>query len=156
MRLIIAAPGRLHHPGAQAFAEDYSRRIERIMPLHRQTIREARRRKGGRDPRAQDKESAALLRTIPQGATLVAMDAGGKAMNSEAFLLWLVGLAETGTRHLAFVIGGPDGLSREVLEASDRKLSLSPMVLPHELAEVLLLEQIYRALCRWKGLPYHR
>ncbi len=156
MRLNIAAPGRLHHPGAQAFAEDYTQRISRIMPVHRQTIREARRRKGGRDRRAIDKESAALLRTIPQGAVLVAMDVGGRAMSSQAFLLWLVGMAETGTRDLAFVIGGPDGLSDEILAAADRKLSLSPMVLPHELAEVLLLEQIYRALSRWKGLPYHR
>lgn len=156
MRLIIAVPGRLQHPGAQAYADDYAQRIERIMPMHRQTVREARRGKGGRDPRALDRESAALLRTIPQGATLVAMDPSGRQLNSQAFLLWLVGLAETGTRHLAFVIGGPDGLSKEVLEASDHRMSLSPMVLPHELAEVVLLEQIYRALTRWKGLPYHR
>ncbi len=156
MRLIVAAPGRLHHAGAQAFAEDYYRRIERIMPIHRQTAREARRRKGGRDRGAMDRESAALLRTIPQGATLVALDVSGRSMNSQAFLLWLVGLAETGMRDLAFVIGGPDGLSETVLSRCDRKLSLSPMVLPHELAEVVLLEQIYRALTRWKGLPYHR
>lgn len=156
MRLIIAVPGRLKHPGAQAYADDYASRIERIMPMHRQTIREARRGKGGRDPRALDQESAALLQSIPQGAVLASMDVAGRQMNSQAFLLWLVGLAEAGTRDLAFVIGGPDGLSREVLNASDHRISLSSMVLPHELAEVVLLEQIYRALSRWKGLPYHR
>ena len=66
------------------------------------------------------------------------------------------GLIEGGAREVVFVVGGPDGLSAEILEASRYRMSLSPMTLPHELAEVVLLEQLYRALTRWKGLPYHR
>ena len=156
MRLTVAAPGRLNHPGTVALSDDYIKRIARIMPIHRISGRSSRRDKGGRDQRALLKESEELLRKIPSGAAVVALDIGGKKYDSNAFLLWLVGLIEGGAREVVFVVGGPDGLSAEILEASRYRMSLSPMTLPHELAEVVLLEQLYRALTRWKGLPYHR
>ena len=156
MRLSIAAPGRLQHAGAAALANDYMQRIARIMPCHRISGRASRRGKGGRDQRAVIKESEQLLRKIPAGSVIIALDIGAKKMSSNGFLLWLVGLIEGGPRELVFVVGGPDGLSQEILAASHHRISLSAMTLPHELAEVVLLEQLYRALARWKGLPYHR
>lgn len=156
MRITVLAPGRLHHDGAVRYVSDYLQRIERIVPVARQTVREARRSKGGADRQAMSRESELLLRVIPRGAVLVALDIQGRQMDSQAFLLWLVGQIEAGPRELAFVIGGPDGLSADVLAAANHRISLSPMTLPHELAEVVLMEQIYRALTRWKGLPYHR
>ncbi|MCO4759960.1 MAG: 23S rRNA (pseudouridine(1915)-N(3))-methyltransferase RlmH [Myxococcales bacterium] len=156
MKLLVAAPGRIHHPAAQNYLDDYTRRIQRIMPVDRLTIREAKRSKGGVNKRARKRESAAVLNAVPQGAVLAALDVQGKVYDSNAFLLWLVGLAESGTRDLVFAIGGPDGHEPGVLEAARYRIALSPMVLPHELAEVVLMEQIYRALTRWKGFPYHR
>ncbi len=156
MQLVIAAPGRLQHPAAQAWAEDYLGRIARIVPVSRLTGREAKRRKGGVDRQARHRESAALLAGLPPGALKVALDVGGREMDSDTFLAWLRGCIEMGGPAIAFVIGGPDGHDPDVLAACDLALSISPMVLPHELAEVVLLEQLYRALTRWKGLPYHR
>lgn len=156
MRLSIAVPGRPAHPGAIAWTGDLYGRIERIVPIARRSARESRRGKGGLDAAARTKESEALLALLPPGAHGVALEVGGQLMSSDRFHAWLVGLAESGCREACFFIGGPDGLTPELVGACRTTISLSPMVLPHELAEVVLLEQIYRALTRWKGLPYHR
>ncbi len=156
MRIGIAAPGRLKHAGTIALADDYMKRIGRIVSFHRVAVRAPRRQKRGFDPNARQQEARNLMRSIPRGSILTAMDVEGRSFDSHAFLLWLVGLIEAGNRDLVFVIGGPDGLDHAVLEKANYRISLGPMVLPHELAEVVLLEQVYRALTRWKGLPYHR
>lgn len=156
MRLTITAPGRLSHPGAVAWADDLYARIDRIAPIQRKAGREARRGKGGLDSSAKAKESASLLEQIPAGATAIALEVGGASLDSDRFYTWLIGLAERGVRDVCFCIGGPDGLDDRVRAACQHAISLSPMVLPHELAEVVLLEQLYRALTRWKNLPYHR
>lgn len=127
-----------------------------MVALERHSPKQSRRRKGGLDRRAMAEEGKALLASLPSGATLVALSPDGRSMDSDQFLRWFVDLAERGVRDLAFVIGGPDGLDASVLQASTYKLSLSAMTLPHELAEVVLMEQLYRALTRWRGLPYHR
>lgn len=156
MRIGIAAPGKLKHPGAIAYADDYMKRIQRITPVHRVAVRVPRRQKAGFDPQARDAEAQALLRSIPGGAVIAALDVEGRKFDSHSFLLWLVGLIEGGTRDLVFVIGGPDGLDNSVIERSNYRVSLGPLVLPHDMAEVVILEQVYRALTRWKGFPYHR
>ena len=156
MRIGIAAPGKLKHPGAIAYADDYMRRIQRIVSLHRIAVRSPRRSHGGVDRQARSIEAQNLLRAIPSGSVVAALDVNGKTYGSQAFLLWLIGLIEGGCRDLVFVIGGPDGLAPEVMKMSHHKISLGPMVLPHDMAQVVLLEQIYRALTRWKGFPYHR
>lgn len=156
MRLTVASPGRPAHPGAIAWTDDLYHRIERIVPIQRRAAREAKRSRGGVDLSARSRESAALLALLPPGGHGVAMDVGGQAMSSDRFYAWLIGLAETGCKDVCFLIGGPDGLEPSLVAACRTTLSLTPMVLPHELAEVVLLEQIYRALTRWKNLPYHR
>lgn len=156
MRLHVAVPGKLHHAGAIAWADDLYGRIQRIVPIERRTTREARRGKGGLDATARDREDAALVAQLPAGGLGVALEPGGQAMDSDRFGQWLVGQAEAGSKDVCFFIGGPDGLGPQVRAACRQTLALSPMVLPHELAEVVLLEQVYRALTRWKNLPYHR
>lgn len=156
MRIGIAAPGKLKHPGAIAYAADYMKRIQRIMPVHRVAVRSPRRQHGGFDRAARSAEADRLLQAIPAGSIVCALDVEGKSFDSHSFLLWLVGLIEGGSRDLVFVIGGPDGLDQSVIDASNYRVSLGPLVLPHDMAEVVLLEQVYRALTRWKGFPYHR
>jgi 23S rRNA (pseudouridine1915-N3)-methyltransferase len=156
MRLSVAVPGQIQHPGAQAYTRDLYDRIGRIVSVERRPVREARRGKGGYDASAQSKEGEALRAALPEGHTAVALDLSGKLYSSDAFLTWLVQQAESGSRGLCFVIGGPDGLDDATRAVCRERLCLSPMTLPHELAEVVLLEQLYRALTRWKGLPYHR
>lgn len=156
MRVTIVAPGKLHHPAAIAWHADLSGRIVRVLPLQRTGVREAKRHKGGLDLAARKLEADALMAAVPPGAHLVALDAAGRTLDSDAFFDWFRGLAETGCKDLVFAIGGPDGHDPTLLTQAKQKLSLSAMTLPHELAEVVLVEQIYRAVARWKGLPYHR
>ncbi len=156
MKVHIVTPGKLHHPAAIAWSLDLSARIARVLPLTRAGVREAKRHKGGLDLPARKLEADAMLAAVPPGAHLVALDAAGQKLDSDAFFEWFKGLAETGCKDLVFAIGGPDGHDPVLLQQARTRLSLSPMTLPHELAEVVLVEQVYRAVARWKGLPYHR
>lgn len=155
MKISIAAPGKASHPGAVAWTDDLQSRIARIVPYRRLSAREQRRGQG-RDAEAKAKESLALRALLEPQMYVVGLEVGGAPMDSDRFFAWLRGLAENSTKELCFLIGGPDGLDADARAACRQLVSLGPMTLPHELAEVVLLEQIYRALTRWKGLPYHR
>lgn len=156
MKIVIVTPGKLHHPAAIAWSTDLLGRIARVLPIVRTGVREAKRQKGGVDLRARKQEAEAMLAALNPGVHLVAMDAAGQKLDSDQFFEWFRQLAETGTKELAFAIGGPDGHDPLLLAEARQKISLSALTLPHELAEVVLVEQLYRAVARWKGLPYHR
>ena len=87
---------------------------------------------------------------------MVCLDERGKERSSLQLSGWLSGLHQSGNKQVAFVIGGHYGLSGPLRTAADKVISLGKMTLPHELARVLLLEQIYRAFCIQNRIPYHR
>jgi 23S rRNA (pseudouridine1915-N3)-methyltransferase len=97
------------------------------------------------------REDDHVPRRIPEGAFLSLLDPGGRAYSSEAFARWLEQRRQSG-RDLCFVVGGAYGLE---LERAEHRLSLGPMTLPHQLARVVLLEQLYRAHKILAGEPYH-
>ena len=97
-----------------------------------------------------------MLAEVPGHATLVVLDVDGKSMNCDQLRDWLVKTADLGTRTIWFALGGPDGFDDRLRARAQLRLSLSPLTLPHDLAEAVLLEQLYRAATRIKGLPYHR
>jgi 23S rRNA (pseudouridine1915-N3)-methyltransferase len=101
-------------------------------------------------------EGERLSDRLPDGAHIVLLDAKGKGMTSEDFADFLGALRDAGTRDLAFVIGGPDGLGALPGKKSGRSLAFGPQTWPHLLARVLLAEQIYRAFTILAGHPYHR
>ena len=112
-----------------------------------------------RAPRSEDRiaeEAEALSRLIGQGGRVVCLDAGGELMTSEEFARMLGRDAEAALPHTTFVIGGPDGLGERVLELADRRLSFGRTTWPHQMARVLLAEQLYRAMTILSGHPYHR
>jgi 23S rRNA (pseudouridine1915-N3)-methyltransferase len=110
-----------------------------------------------RDVAARMKEEGERLAArVPEGAHVVLLDAKGKGMTSEDFADFLGALRDAGTRDLAFVIGGPDGLGALPGKRSGRSLAFGPQTWPHLLARVLLSEQVYRALTILAGHPYHR
>jgi 23S rRNA (pseudouridine1915-N3)-methyltransferase len=92
-----------------------------------------------------------VARRIPERAFVVLLDSAGRAMSSEAFAAWLEQRRHEG-RPLCFVVGGAFGLS---LDSADLRLSLGPMTLPHQLARVVVVEQLYRAHKILAGEPYH-
>jgi 23S rRNA (pseudouridine1915-N3)-methyltransferase len=99
-------------------------------------------------------EPAAILRRVPEGAYVCALDRGGEALPSEG-LAELIAERRMSRADLAFVVGGPFGLDQAVLERADRRLSFGPLTLPHQLARVVLLEQLFRAHKILAGEPYH-
>jgi len=131
--------GKPRDPHANAMAEDYLRRISHYAKAEMSEIRAGR-----ADPWAKH-----------PSAHRVCLDPGGKKVDSPGFIA-LVGRAEREARDLVFVIGGADGLPPGWSERADLLLSLSPMTYPHELARVMLAEQIYRAFTTLRGHPYPR
>jgi 23S rRNA (pseudouridine1915-N3)-methyltransferase len=101
-------------------------------------------------------EGKNLLKCAGCARLLISLDPHGIQMNSEAFAELLKKYEIEGSNQIAFLIGGPHGLSDEVRLHSDHLISLSQMTFPHQLVRLILLEQIYRAFTINKGLPYHR
>lgn len=102
------------------------------------------------------REAERLLATVPDGAALVALDETGKSLTSRAFAGRIDDWQSTGYSHIAFVIGGADGLHSTILQKADLKLAFGTLTWPHMLVRVLLAEQIYRAWSINAGHPYHR
>jgi len=98
-------------------------------------------------------EGAALLRRMPKGSVAIALDPAGETLDSHEFGRMLAGLKDSGRRP-AFLLGGAHGLDESVLAAAGKRISLSRLTLPHELAAVVLLEQIYRASALYAGKAY--
>lgn len=147
--------GRIRSGPERALIDDYVARFDKVGralslgPLEEAEI-ETRKITG------QQAEGEALLRAVPDGALLVALDERGKVMSSPDFGSRLAGWRDEGRGDVAFVIGGADGLSREVRDRADAALSFGKMVWPHALARVMLAEQLYRAASILSGSPYHR
>jgi 23S rRNA (pseudouridine1915-N3)-methyltransferase len=134
VRLIVLAVGRLRPP----FVDDVDHYAKLLRRQARVEIVEVR-------------EDEALERRIPDRAYVVLLDAGGRELSSEAFASFLEQRRQAGL-DVVFVLGGPFGTD---LERHDTKLSLGPMTLPHQLARVVLLEQLFRAHKILAGEPYH-
>lgn len=151
MRITLVAIGRAKSSAVAALYDDFAKRLSWPCQLHEIDLRAAL-------PAAARKarEGERLLAAVPQGARLVALDAQGKHLDSAAFAALMGRWQDDGLGDLAFVIGGPDGLARAVLERADLTVSLGPMTWPHLLVRVLLAEQLYRAQCILGGHPYHR
>lgn len=133
---------------------EYEQRAAHYWPFEAIEVREEPARSGAPDL-IREREGERLLRAVPAGAHLVACDPLGRSWDSEAFARWVQEERER-ARDVAFVIGGAFGLSEAVRRAARTRLSLAPWTLPHELARLVLAEQIYRAGTIGRGEPYHK
>ncbi|MGI1664158.1 23S rRNA (pseudouridine(1915)-N(3))-methyltransferase RlmH [Palleronia sp. KMU-117] len=155
MRLAICAMGRLRGGPEKFLVDDYLARCGRTgraVGLGPATLVEIDDRKSA----GKAAEGEALLRALPTGATVCALDERGESMTSPAFAERLARWRDAGVQDVAFVIGGADGLDRAVLDRAALTLSFGRMVWPHMLARVMLAEQLYRAAGILAGTPYHR
>jgi 23S rRNA (pseudouridine1915-N3)-methyltransferase len=103
-----------------------------------------------------DEEAKKLTARIPSAAHCIVLDEKGRSLSSEAFAKHLAALRDRGIRDLAFVIGGPDGLSPALRGNAAESLAFGPQTWPHQLVQAMLAEQIYRAFTILAGHPYHR
>jgi len=101
-------------------------------------------------------EAKALQSGIGEGAVIIALDERGKLIGSDAFAKLLARWRDDGKPAAAFVLGGADGLDPGLVANADLTLSFSPLTWPHQLARIMLAEQLYRATTILSGHPYHR
>ncbi len=153
-RATIVAVGRLKGWAAGG-SEDYAKRLRRYFSVEVVEVpEEDLNRKTPEE--VLDAEAAKLLRRVPDGAYTMVLDRErGEGLSSEGLARRLDALGLSGRSHVAFVLGGPLGLSSEVLERADALVSFGPITLPHALARVVLLEQLYRAAKINRGEKYH-
>jgi 23S rRNA (pseudouridine1915-N3)-methyltransferase len=140
MRLQLLMLGKTRRPEMRAILDDYAKRINRSCPIELAEVRDA---------------GAAIKKVdADRAATIVLLDAAGKTLDSNALARWLGELRGRGTRELIFLCGDADGFPDELRQRAHHKLSLSPMTFSHELARVMLAEQLYRAFAILSGSPY--
>ena len=152
-RLRILAVGTRMPAWVQQGFEEYRKRLPRECALELREIAHVRR--GADTARAVAEEGSALLAALAGDEYVVALEVGGKALDTGSVARSLGGWRDE-ARRAAFLIGGPDGLSAECRARADAQWSLSKLTLPHPLVRIVLAEQLYRAWSLLAGHPYHR
>lgn len=154
MKIRVLAVGRPRDGELDARVQDYGRRIERFgVGWSTAEVREVAAGKRYSERHAREREAAALLAGSGDRGRLVALDPGGRCWSSEQVA---ERLERWTTPHGTFVVGGPLGLDRAVLERADAVWSLSKLTFPHELARLIVAEQLYRAITILRNVPYHK
>ena len=154
MRLVVAVVGKARNQALGDAIRDYETRAARYWPLDVHEVREER-ASGVPVDKVMQREGERLTERIPERAQRVTCEVGGKSFTSEQFADFLR-TARDQDRDIAFLIGGAYGLSATVKSTSTMKMSLAPWTLPHEIARLVLAEQIYRAGTIVRGEPYHK
>ena len=154
MRLVVAVVGKARNPALGDAIRDYEKRAARYWPLDVHEVREER-ASGISIDKVREREGQRLADKVPDRAQTVACAIGGRTLDSAQFADFLQSAREQ-DRDLAFLIGGAFGLPSELAARSSVKLSLAPWTLPHEIARLVLVEQIYRAGTIVRGEPYHK
>lgn len=154
MRVVIAAVGKPRDRHLAAAIDDYETRAARYWPLDVAEVREGSGR-GTSPEQAREREGDRLLERIPHGAVVVVCDERGERLTSAQFAS-LLGQSRDRAQSLAFIIGGAFGLAESLRATASRTIQLAPWTLPHEMARLVLAEQLYRAGTIARGEPYHK
>ena len=136
--------------------EEYLKRLRRFARYRYTEIKPEKAVKGIPDHEIMDKEGERILSKLEKSDYLIALDKSGKQYSSINLASWLKKLSLDVRGSVCFAIGGPVGLSEEVLKNADSVLSLSKMTMTHEMCRLLLLEQVYRAFTIIEGHKYHK
>jgi 23S rRNA (pseudouridine1915-N3)-methyltransferase len=159
LRILVLAVGHARGTSEVPLTEDFVTRAQNMgrgMGIPAVAVEEISVSKARDTATRMKDEAERLAARIPEGAQVVLLDAKGKGMTSEDFAELLGAMRDAGTKDLAFVIGGPDGLAPLPGKKSGRSLAFGPQTWPHLMVRAMLSEQIYRALTILAGHPYHR
>ena len=159
MRVVVVAVGRLKQGPERELAERYRKRAAdagRSAGLQALEIIEIRESRAGDGARRMLEESIAVANVIPDGAIIVILDERGESVSSTAFAERLQRWRREGRPAVVFIIGAADGLAPSLREKANLAMAFGAATWPHQLARVMLLEQLYRAVTIAAGHPYHR
>lgn len=155
MKLSVVAVGKCRDERCRELVSEYSERLAHYVQFEELEVKEGR-----GNPEAVVKAEADALREAAFGAgagsQVIALDEGGKSWSSRDLAQYVNDQMLYGTRYISFIIGGAHGLQRDLRRDCDFTLSLSDMTFPHEIARVLLVEQLYRTMTIIRGEPYHK
>jgi 23S rRNA (pseudouridine1915-N3)-methyltransferase len=140
VKILIRAVGKMRDRRLEAVCAEYVERTRRHLPVEVQEV----------------DDLAALLRNLPAGTEIVALEPGGEGWDTPAFMDYVARRMVQGTRAVCFLVGGAAGLDAATVKQAQRRLSLSPLTLPHRLARVVLCEQLYRVVSAIRGEPYNK
>lgn len=153
MRITLVAVGALRGPGFRAACDEYLARLRRYVDATEREVKEAGRIKDVAS--RQQAEAERLAAAVPDGATVIALAREGTGWSSRDLATQMTRW-QRDARPVAFLIGGSTGLASPVIARAAARWSLGPLTLPHELARVVVLEQLYRACTILRGEPYHK
>jgi len=155
VKLSIICMGRTRERFIQDGIEKYLRYLKPYAPAELKVLREEKVEDLRDAPRIRKLEAAKITKALSPGAYVVALDERGREFTSHEFAAFMDKALEKGTREISFVLGGAMGLDESVTGKADALLALSRWTLTHEMARLVLLEQLYRAFTIIKGKTYH-
>ncbi len=159
LKITLITVGRLKEQYLRDAVKEYEKRLSTLCTLKNVEIDAAKLPDSPNESQikqALDSEAEKIIAAIPNGAFVIPMCIEGKQMDSEELSKKLSDISVSGQSNVVFIIGGSYGLSDRVKQKADYKLSMSKMTFPHQLARVMLLEQIYRAFKITQGGTYHK
>lgn len=155
LKITLIALGNKMPAWVEQGTKEYTKRFVDGIQLKIQEIPLITRTKSSDLTRILEKESSLIKNALPQGARIIALDIEGKSFSSEELAVKMTQLQQI-CSHWCFLIGGPEGLSQEVLALADERWSLSKLTLPHPLVRIMLVETLYRAWTIINNHPYHK
>ncbi len=162
MKIILPFLGKTREQYLAAGIDDFAGRLRRFVQLEVVVLKEKKNAAKEDPARQQHEEGQILLGSVlpsdraARAARIVALDPAGQQLSSEELAGMLSRWEDQGVREIAFLIGGPTGLAPELVQKADYVLSLSRMTFTHEMARLLVLEQLYRAFSIKAGTGYHK
>lgn len=159
MKFTLVAVGKLKEKYLKEGIGEYSKRLSRFCELQIVEVEDEQAPENLSEAQAvqvKKKEAERIIKKVKEGSTLIVLDLKGKKLDSEGFAEKLNSFFVSGKSHVTFVIGGSLGLDDELVQKADFRLCLSDMTFPHQLARLILLEQIFRAFKILNGETYHK
>jgi len=159
LKITVLCVGKIREKFYSDAVEEYLKRLGRYCTPEIIEVQDEKTPDGAGEAinrQIKNKEGERLLGKLKEGAYVIALAINGKKLSSEGLASKIEALGVDGVSHIVFIIGGSLGLSDQVLDRSDMKLSFSDMTFPHQLMRVILLEQVYRSYRIISGEPYHK
>jgi 23S rRNA (pseudouridine1915-N3)-methyltransferase len=159
LRVHLVVVGRLKAGPERDLADRYATRFTstaKALGLAGPVLKELAESQARSAPERKSQEAGSILAALPEDGPAMRLDERGEAISSAEFAAIITKARDGGQKALSFVIGGADGLGDDIVARAPRAISFGRMTVPHQIARVLLLEQLYRAATLISGHPYHR
>jgi 23S rRNA (pseudouridine1915-N3)-methyltransferase len=159
MKTTIAAVGKLKERYLKDGIAEYIKRLSRFTELELVEVDDEHAPESlsaAQESQVKQREAERLLKRVKDGSYIILLDLAGEQLDSEGFSVKLDRIMLSGNSHITFIIGGSLGLDQSLINAANYRFCLSKMTFPHQLARLILLEQVYRAFKIMKNETYHK